>query len=721
MLTTRVKESVKTALAMVIAYGIALYMDWDRAYWAAFAVAFCSLSTIGQSLNKAAMRMVGTFLGIAVAFALIALFPQHRWLFILGLSLWVSFCAYQMAGPRVQYFWHVSAFVCGVVAIDAGPDAVNAFNTGILRAQETALGILVYSLVAVFLWPVRTGPQLRSAARGLASSQRRFLGTLLDTLAQSERVAELEPARAEETAARGSFGPLLGAAETDDVEIKEQRREWRQFQRLTARSGDILEHASWTLSELASLDVPALLPGFGDYAAELDARLAEVDRMLGGEAPTRQPAAVELAPDDAAPASLSQFERAALTVARLRLAELDELTRGLFACVAAIGDFDTPESPAGETAPARTAFVPDPDRLIAGVRSFVTVWLAWLAVIFLPDLPGGTAVASAAIPIGMVLATMPMLKVSVLYRPLVYGLIISGIVYMFVMPHLDGFLQLGPMIFVVTFGLCYVFYSPQQFVGRAMGLALFAMVAGIDNDQSYSFLSFATTALMWPLVLVIFLLASHVPVSPRPEKAFLRLLGRFFHSCDYLNETMGDYPYRPLSKAEQRRMDFHVQEISTLPAKLGAWSGAVSARGLEGTTPADVQALVVRLKALSNAIHGLLAVRARHQAEIVVEALRDDVRSWRLGVQSVAHGFALDPAYADGEHLRSRVTAVMEVLEEKITRTLDEAQPGSIDHDEAESLYRLLGAYRGVSEALIDFAGASSEITWAPWREERFA
>jgi hypothetical protein len=321
----------------------------------------------------------------------------------------------------------------------------------------------------------------------------------------------------------------------------------------------------------------------------------------------------------------------------------------------------------------------------------------------------------------LALATMPMLKVSQLYRPTVYGLIVAGIVYMFVMPHLDGFLQLGPMIFVVTFGLCYAFYSPQQFLGRAMGLAMFVSVAAIDNNQSYSFLSFATAALMWPILFVIFHLASHVPVSPRPERAFLRLLSRFFHSCDYLNETMADYPYRTLSRAEQRRMDFHVQEISTLPTKLGAWSGAVSKRGLEGTAPADVQALVVRLKALSNAIHGLLAVRARRQADIVVEALRDDVRSWRLGVQGVAHGFARDPAYADSEHLRSRVTAVMDGLEEKITRTLDEVQPGSIDRDEAESLYRLLGAYRGVSEALIDFAGASGEIAWAPWREERFA
>ena len=568
---------------------------------------------------------------------------------------------------------------------------------------------------------MRTGPQLVTAARGLAGAQRRFMGTLLDSLARGEPVEDLEPARAEETAARASFGPLLDAAKTDDVEIKEQRRHWRQFRQLTARSGDILEHASWTLSELATLDVPALLPGFAEYAAELDARLAEVDRMLGGEAPTRQPASVELAPDDAALDGLSQFQRAALTVARLRLGQLDGLTRELFGCAAAIGDFGPPEQPSAETVPARAAFVLDPDRLIVSVRSFALVWLAWLAVIFVPDLPGGTGIVSVAISIGMVLATMPMLKISLLYWPIVYGLVVAGIVYMFVMPQLDGFLQLGPMIFVVTFGLCYAFYSPQQFVARAAGPALFVMVAGIDNDQSYSFLSFAATALMWPSVFIIFHLASHVPVSPRPEKAFLRLLGRFFHSCDYLTETMADYPYRPLSKAEQRRMDFHIQEISTLPTKLGAWSGAVSARGLEGTAPADVQALIARLKSLSNAVHGLLAVRARRQAEIVVAALRDDVRSWRLGVQGVVHGFARDPAYADGEHLRSRVTAVMDGLEEKITRTLDEAQPGSIDHDEAESLFRLLGAYRGVSEAPIDFAGASSEIAWEPWREERFA
>jgi uncharacterized membrane protein YccC len=60
ILSTKTKEAIKTALAMTIAYGIALSMDWDRPYWAGFAVAMISLATIGQSLNKAALRVLGT-------------------------------------------------------------------------------------------------------------------------------------------------------------------------------------------------------------------------------------------------------------------------------------------------------------------------------------------------------------------------------------------------------------------------------------------------------------------------------------------------------------------------------------------------------------------------------------------------------------------------------------------------------------------------------------
>ena len=56
----RVKAALKTALAMVLAYGVALSMDWHNPYWAGFAVVFCSLSTVGESLNAGLLRLSRT-------------------------------------------------------------------------------------------------------------------------------------------------------------------------------------------------------------------------------------------------------------------------------------------------------------------------------------------------------------------------------------------------------------------------------------------------------------------------------------------------------------------------------------------------------------------------------------------------------------------------------------------------------------------------------------
>jgi Fusaric acid resistance protein family/Sel1 repeat len=79
VLSDRVKTAIKTALATVLAYGVVLSMEWGHAYWAAFAVAFCTLSTVGESLNKGLLRLSGTLLGSLTAVILIALFPQDRW------------------------------------------------------------------------------------------------------------------------------------------------------------------------------------------------------------------------------------------------------------------------------------------------------------------------------------------------------------------------------------------------------------------------------------------------------------------------------------------------------------------------------------------------------------------------------------------------------------------------------------------------------------------
>ena len=153
-LSTRTKQAIKTGLAVVIAYAIAFNLGWEKPFWAAFAVVMISLDTGGQSLNKAGLRMLGTLVGGAVVFILIALFPQQRWLMMLSLSVYYGFCTYMMTGSKRPYFWFVSAFVCMVIMVDAIPfDPLRSFQIVVARVEETAMGILVYSLVSAFLWP----------------------------------------------------------------------------------------------------------------------------------------------------------------------------------------------------------------------------------------------------------------------------------------------------------------------------------------------------------------------------------------------------------------------------------------------------------------------------------------------------------------------------------------------------------------------------------------
>jgi hypothetical protein len=38
-----------------------------------------------------------------------------------------------------------------------------------------------------------------------------------------------------------------------------------------------------------------------------------------------------------------------------------------------------------------------------------------------------------------------------------------------------------------------------------------------------------------------------------------------------------------------------------------------------------------------------------------------------------------------------------------------------------QNFYRLLGAYRSTSEALLDFAQQAARVDWNPWYQERFA
>jgi uncharacterized membrane protein YccC len=718
ILSPTTKESIKTALAMTIAFGVGLGMGWDRPYWAGFAVAFISLSTTGQSLNKASLRMAGTVLGAVVALIVIGLAAQQRWLFILCVCLWCGFCTYMMGGKRHQYFWHVSGFVFAIVAVDGGPFPDNAFATAMLRLQQTALGIMVYSLVAVLLWPTNPREKMAAAAVDLVKTQADIFDAYLQLFRGQTDGQRVKSRYAEEMAQLAQFGVLLDAASTDAEDVREVNGLWRDYQSAAGQLAETLQRWHENFGDLRGLALEPLLPGLDVFSAELGARLKAVEQLLKNEPSVFTCSQTRMDINPEALQRVSHFHRAALVASHGQLLQMERLTRQLHASMRGIrgdqGALDPVITAAGKP---DFLFIPDPDRLLASAKVMVALGLAFLAVVYISGFPTGFAFITMCAPYGMALFTTPQMRISVTYMPLAFGIAFGGALYILVMPHLHSFFGLGLMLFAATFFLCQRFSTPQQALGRVMGLAMFVSLISVSNQQSYSFLGVANTALMLSLMLLLLNIVSYLPYPPRPERAILHLLQRYFDSADFL---LSQPAAGTGSRYASWREAYHLQEITTLPGKIGAWGAQANSAFLGELSAQQIPALTASLQALSFRQQELFEVRKLAQSPRLATALSDDMQAWRQQMLTALQVLSADPSQG-GRLQRARLNERLARVEKRVEEMLNQVGSEALETEYEGNLYRLLGAYRGSSEALLDFAQLCDEVDWGPWYEERFA
>jgi hypothetical protein len=721
----RFKDAFKIALAMVITYAIALSQGWETPFWAGFAVVFCGLTAVGDSLNKGLLRVFGTLFGAMAGLALLALFPQDRWAFLIAMSLFIAFCAYMMGRTTRWYFWFMAGITVPIVTVTGEPDAVNNFTRAIMRTQQTTLGIVVYSLVSVLIWPASSRGDFEGAVRKLMGNQRQLLARYMARLAgaSGDSLGEdgAAPLRAEVTRALGGLHTLLDHAELDTYEIWEVRRAWRGFVAQLGALHGTMEAWRQTFNELEELDVQRFVNSLPAVGAELDARLAAIEGMLDGQAPTHQPVDVPCEPDRTRLAELSHFQQSAVLLAISHLTQLERETRALFETVRYVRGFASPHD-AGPVAdvPAARALL-DPDRLNGVLRVIAVLWLNLLLYIYVPDLP----VASGLVIVGNVLAMLmllhPQMRPFVLFWPMAFGTLVGAVAHVFIMPHLSGFLGLGTMLFVTVFGLVYLLYSPRQILFRFCGLAFFMVLVSIDVHQHYSVLTAVNLSLVFPMILGGLALTGYFPVSLRPEDRFQALLNRFFRSSAFLMATTGWRRDRAPSRLQQWRKAFHLNEVVSAPGKLAGWTRSLPAAALGTTSQAQVQDLVTSVQALSDRMKTLMQARAAHQSDAIVRELREDVRGWRVSVQEIFARLASEPEAAEFASYRSRLDAKLERLEGRIAEALDRVDDdGGLSAAEGENMYRLLGAHRGLSEALVEVAKQAAAIDWPRLREARF-
>lgn len=718
-LSTPTKEAIKTGLAMAIVYAVAMQMGWERPYWAGFAVAMISLSTVGQSLNKGAMRMLGTLVAAVASLIFLSLFAQERWWFMTVVSIYVGICAYMMLGKKHQYFYFVALFVCVLISADAGTSAATAFDTALARTQETGMGIAVYTLVSVFLWPNNSARSLDNTAQQLLEVQAKLYRAYRELL-KTGGADNSQDLRLQRNGLLARLGQDVNAAITDTYEVFEVRDQWRRLQQQSMALAESLERWRESFKETRGLDLKALLPNLQGVGSELAQRFDQIARMLARQAPEKEPQSVTLTVDSARVQALSHFERAGVAVLNEQIDRIESLTRSIFSTVADIRgfEFEIRENSA-QTSPNK-GFSLDPDRLEGAFRIMATLWLAFLIFVLFPGLPGEQGFVSLSATFAAVIAQTPTARASIMFLPFCLGALFAGVLYIFVMPQLSGYLELGSMIFLATFVIYTLFGKPGQALAKMAGVVSFVSLVSIQNEQTYSFAGYANGFGNLMMVIALAAATQYIPASPRPEKRLLRLLARFFRNSEYLMSRLA------LDWREQRgvtdlwKSASYRNDLLELAQKIHTWSQLIDYRSFPRNTPEQVRLLVWNVYGLAFRINALVDAREEPQAELLVAKLGSDIRAWRVALLGLFDSWAKEPGASPKGDLHERLEQHLTTTEERLGGMLSLEERKQLSDEDYRNFYRVMGSYRGLSEVVVEYANLAAAFDWRHWREARF-
>ncbi|GLR73947.1 FUSC family protein [Aliivibrio sifiae] len=157
MLNASTKEAIKAALAVTLALYLAMWFQLEKSYWAATTVAVMALNeTFAHSLQKGRNRVFGAIFGIGYALFLLSVFPQDRFLFIAFYTLFLGLSLFMSSNEKLGYIFVQGFTVCTVICCMGGFNSDYTFYYMVLRIQETALGIMVFTLVYKLVWPITT-------------------------------------------------------------------------------------------------------------------------------------------------------------------------------------------------------------------------------------------------------------------------------------------------------------------------------------------------------------------------------------------------------------------------------------------------------------------------------------------------------------------------------------------------------------------------------------
>lgn len=177
--TGNVLFSLKTFLAAMLAYYIAIRFDLPRPFWAVATVYIVAHPLSGAISSKSVYRLLGTLIGGAATIIMVPNLVNEPILLSAAIIIWVSGCTFISLLDRTPRSY--VSLLAGYTVLLAGLPLVtapaNTFDTVVSRVEEIWLAILCASIVSHIVLPVHVGTALLGRIDAWIATAQKLLAT----------------------------------------------------------------------------------------------------------------------------------------------------------------------------------------------------------------------------------------------------------------------------------------------------------------------------------------------------------------------------------------------------------------------------------------------------------------------------------------------------------------------------------------------------------------
>lgn len=693
------RYATKTALSLTLAYLIPMAMGWPQPQTAAITVMLIAATgLVSESLQKGVLRVMGTVAGAILGLCLVALFPQERLAYLLAVSIAVSIIIYLYNAYQGDSTVFMLTAVVTLMVFNGG-DAEGAFLYGVDRAYMTALGVIVYTVVASALWPVKSADNIRALAAGVCNGYSLAFARLAHPDASQEVPIDEQLAGLlrDEDAFQTQFASVKNAAEG----VAAYRAEWN-----TVVS---------CYEELEALLVPALkeeahqpvefnryIRNYAQLLEQVDAMFKQAQNAWQGQQSDNNFEQLEIKYHVENLHQGNHLTAAAVATRAELLQKIQSALTDLLSAQGSMlfdqGNFSPRRQPRG-----KPAFIwLDMENFKTALRCFTTFWIA--ATIWIHyNPPGGfmfVTMCAVLIPLVSYTPVTPKL----LFILFTLGFLFALPAYVFLLPQMTHWLQLAVFLFTYAFIGFYVFQGP---VSIFFLLGLFTL--GIQNNMSYNFDVILLIITMFYLVCSTLIISIYFPFTSKPERIYASLRRRFFRYCARSIRLNATAPGLGSSLAALK-----LGSGATLLGKLHSWGGKID----DGYFPDNSQEKIRALNRACDLLHGQLQIQALRKREFagnpLIKAASDRAHANPMAklCDTLAHNNSDEPF----EQVRSSLTNIESQLDELLGEDYLEKYEGR----QLAQFYVYLNLQASILSSIQACREAQAALDWRQLGNTRF-